>query len=303
MIPRIAGAGLAGLLAAHAWPQAHVWEAQPEPRAGHRALLRFRSQAVAQLVGVEFKEVTVRKGIWLGGKFVSPTIQNANHYSAKILGSIEADRSIWNLDPVQRFIAPDTLYEQMVESVGNRVRWGEPFPFADQAQRSGAPVISTVPLPVVLKVLGMQPLELHRAPIHVARYRVPKCAVYQTVYFPHPEQPVYRASITGDTLIVESAHRQPETLELNDVMEAFGIYTLSNPYESVEQRYGKIVPLPADQRRFLLGQLTTQHGIFGLGRFATWRNVLLDDVVNDIAVIRRLLRASEYEHRLHHASS
>jgi hypothetical protein len=125
MTPRIAGAGLAGLLAAHAWPQAEVFEPQSEPRANHKALLRFRSQAVAHLVGIEFREVVVRKGIW-EGHYVAPSIESANHYSAKILGGrIEGDRSIWNLEPVTRYIAPETLYEQLVESVGARIHWGE----------------------------------------------------------------------------------------------------------------------------------------------------------------------------------
>jgi hypothetical protein len=58
-------------------------------------------------------------------------------------------------------------------------------------------------MPIAL-ALGIETdLEFQRAPIHVARYRVPKCAVYQTVYFPRPETSVYRASITGDLLIVE----------------------------------------------------------------------------------------------------
>jgi hypothetical protein len=82
-------------------------------------------------------------------------------------------------------------------------------------------------------------------------------------------------------------------------MEAFGIYSLGDDLGTSEQRYGKIVPLPAEPRRALLTRLTTQHGVYSLGRFATWRNVLLDDVVNDLAVIRKLLRASEYDHRLH----
>jgi hypothetical protein len=34
-----------------------------------------------------------------------------------------------------------------------------------------------------------------------------------------------------------------------------------------------------------------------IGRFATWRNILLDDVVDDIAVIKRLMRhGGAYDH-------
>src|SRR6195256_1682660 len=99
---RIAGAGLSGLLAAHAWPTAQLFEQQTEPHAMHRALLRFRSQAVAQLTGIEFHAVTVRKGLWMQGVFVEPNIQLANLYSYKILGQLLGERSVWSLDPVRR---------------------------------------------------------------------------------------------------------------------------------------------------------------------------------------------------------
>lgn len=308
MSPVIAGAGLAGLLAAHAWPQAAVFEPNPEPKEAHKALLRFRSQSVSRLVGIEFKEVVVRKGIWEGGKFVAPNICSANHYSAKILGSLEAERSIWNLDPVKRYIAPESLYEQLIESVGKRIEWGEAWSYAPSTRTSIVrPTISTAPLPLVLKAVGIESaVEFKRSPIQVSRYRVANCSVYQTIYFPAPQQPVYRASITGDLLIVEhvacdhnGSPRELETAELLDVMQAFGIYNLGAALGSVEQRYGKIVPLPAEQRRSLLHRLTVERHIYSLGRFATWRNLLLDDVVDDLDVIRRLMRASEYETRLH----
>lgn len=299
---QIAGAGLAGLLAAHAWPQAEVFEAQEAPRAAHRALLRFRTQEVAKQVGIEFQPVTVRKGVWLHDRFVEPDVRLANWYSHKMLGTIEAERSIWNLDPVQRFIAPETLYEQLVEAVGKRILWGTAFPY--RAERG--PVVSTAPLPAVLTALygsdlpDWLPKRFTRAPIRVERYRVPRCSVYQSVYFPHPEQVVYRASITGDLLIVECANAQaPTPPQLEEVFRAFGLRDEPQRIDIVDQKYGKIVPLPSAERGTLLGKLTIEHSIFSLGRFATWRNVLLDDVVTDIAVIRRLLRSSEYEHRLH----
>lgn len=304
MTLKIAGAGLAGLLAAHAWPQAEVFEAESEPRAHHKALLRFRSATVSQLTGIEFQQVTVRKGIWLNGEFVEPNISIANKYSAKILGSIESERSVWSLEPVQRYIAPENFYEQLIEAVGKRIHWGTPISF----QGHGEPLITTVPLPIVLNDLAEQldagdpaPIDFKRAPIRVLRFRVPQCSVYQTVYFPAPAQyqPVYRASITGDLLIVECAQAlKADTLHINDVMEAFGIFNLV-PIDEVEQKYGKIVPLPAGASKALLFRLTTKHNLYSLGRFATWRNVLLDDVVNDIGVIRRLLRSSQYDQRIH----
>jgi hypothetical protein len=60
------------------------------------------------------------------------------------------------------------------------------------------------------------------------------------------------------------------------------------------QPFGKIIDLPRRTREALLYELTREYNVFSLGRFATWRNILLDDVVNDIHVLDKLISASEY---------
>jgi hypothetical protein len=290
----IVGAGLAGLIAAHAWPQARLYEASPRAAQGHRALLRFRTDAVSRLTGIEFRAVKVRKGIWSRGAFVAPNIASANSYARKCLGKLVGERSIWSLDPVQRFIAPDDFYDQLLGNVGERVSWGYEFDYA--ACRD--PIISTAPLPVVLTSLRIEtPIRFERAPITVQRFRVEGADVYQTVYFPDVMTDVYRASITGDTLIVESmSDVGPNDLE--QVREAFCLLSSSlTPLETVTQRYGKIAPVDDRARKDLLFRLTHEHNIFSLGRFATYRNTLLDDVVDDIAAIKKLARTGAYELR------
>lgn len=293
----IVGAGLAGLMAAHAWPQATAFEAASAPRAGHKALLRFRSDAVSHLVGIEFRRVRVNKGIWADGGFTPPSILRANQYAKKVLnGALRGDRSIWNVDPVERFIAPDNLYEQMIDVVGHRVRWDSPMDFGSCDDE---PMISTAPLPLVLDKLGLRgELAFPRAPINVARWRIPEADVFQTIYFPEPWFNVYRASITGDILIVESVGAPTED-DLVEVGQAFGIQLANcEALESVEQKYGKIAPIDDAVRKKLLFTLTHQHNIYSLGRFATWRNILLDDVVGDIVAIKRLLKTnSAYDAR------
>lgn len=299
--PLIVGAGLAGLLAAHAWPQLGLVERAPAPRAMHNALLRFRSDAVARLIGIEFRKVRVHKGIWHAGNFAQPNIRIANLYAAKCLGRIVGDRSIWNVDAVDRYVAPETLYEQLVETVGPRVAWGAG---ADVAALSaeGAPLISTAPLPATAAAFGLHPkLVFERAPIVVERYRVPGADVHQTVYFPDADTTLYRASITGSLLIVESVVSDVGNFDLERrhrehlVARAFAITRSVDRIDSVEQTFGKIAPIPDATRKGLLFALTHEHGVYSLGRFATWRNILLDDVVADIDVIKRLMRASPYE--------
>lgn len=289
----IIGAGLAGLIAAHAWPRATILEASPQPTANHRALLRFRTDAVARLTGIEFRQVRVHKGIVMGNEFVPPSIRAANLYARKVLGHVKGDRSIWNLAPVDRFIAPDTLYEQLVVAASDRIVWGTKATF--QMNDTAHKVVSTAPLPVTLRAVGIEPaVEFRRAGIRVVRWTVPGVDLFQTIYFPGDETPVYRASFTGSTLIAElvGGDEVDEVDVLIDLGAAFGVDVMSaESLGAVKQTYGKIEPISDAARKDFLFRLTHEHGIYSLGRFATWRNILLDDVVDDIAVIKRLSHA------------
>lgn len=289
----IVGAGLAGLIAAHAFPRIPIIEAQPEPRSVHKALLRFRSSAVADLVGVPFRPVTVRKGVWMDGDWRDPSIRVANLYARKVVGQL-VDRSIWRLDAETRFIAPEDLYERLIDAQRHRIQWGTRAPFLDTQE----PCISTAPMPVALEAMGMGcDEEFSRAGIHVERFRLPHADVYQTVYFPTPDHTLYRASITGDLLICEFAG-EPEGEWLREVVDAFALPQEMDWLDSVHQRYGKILPIDEGVRRALVSKLTREGNVFSLGRFATWRNILLDDVVQDIAVIKKLINATAYERHL-----
>lgn len=290
----IIGAGLAGLIAAHAWPRATILEASPQPTVNHRALLRFRTDAVARLTGIEFRQVRVRKGIVMGGEFVPPSIRAANLYARKVLGHVKGDRSIWNLAPVDRFIAPDTLYEQLVVAASDRIHWGVKSDFTFSKSRGS--VVSTAPLPVTLRAVGIEPaVEFRRAGIRVLRWTVPGVELFQTIYFPDPDDtPVYRASFTGNTLIAELVQGDEidEADVLYDLGAAFGVNVMAaESLGEVKQTYGKIEPISDAARKDFLFRLTHEHGIYSLGRFATWRNILLDDVVDDISVIKRLSHA------------
>jgi len=293
----IVGAGLAGLITAHAFPNEAIIEVQPEPESIHKALLRFRTPSVGEMTGIEFKPVNVRKGIWFHG-FEAPNIRNANLYSQKVLGRL-ADRSIWNLDPVTRYIAPMDFYERLIDSVKDRITWGtdwsaqdDPFDFE--------PIISTAPLKVMLDHFNIDTgEEFHRAPISVERYTVPNADVYQTIYFPTTQHSLYRASITGDLLICEFAGN-PAGDWTSEMFAAFGLHRDDKVelIDSGTQNYGKIAEIDEKKRRAAIARLTMEHNIFSVGRFATWRNILLDDVVHDIAVVKRLMNATAYERRL-----
>jgi hypothetical protein len=299
-IRAIIGAGLAGLVAGFEFPGVPILEAAPRGAAPHRALLRFRTDVVSRITGVPFRRVSVRKGVWSQGAFRSPNIQLANLYARKCLDRIAGDRSIWNIDEVIRYVAPESFIEQITEQMASRITYDHPFDFggwADGWSPAEGRIISTAPLSAALSALNEPPTllpQLARAPIWTRRYRVHGADVHQTVYFPDHSLATYRASITGDLLIIElRAGEFSEDHELGEVTHAMGLHPESiELIDAGHQRYGKIVPLPDDERRHWLSRLTIEAGIYSLGRFATWRNVLLDDVVNDAVVIRAMARSA-----------
>lgn len=299
---KIYGAGIAGLLAGCVFQRATIFEAGSEGQSQHKAVLRFRTSAVGDAVGVDFRKVRVHKGLWLDGKAVAPSIQSANWYSQKVVGRL-ADRSIWNLDAVDRFIAPEDFIAQLAERCRGRIQWDCTLNKDDVFNNNG-PAISTLPMSLLHKWAtqhaGMNDVhapEFSYAPIVVQRWRIPNADVFQSVYFPSLSTNLYRASITGDLLIAEYVDEADDT---DDLFDAFGIVREECvPIERVSQRYGKIAKIDDAWRKKFIFELTHKHQIFSLGRFGTWRNLLLDDVLGDLSVLKKLMNTTNYDIHRH----
>lgn len=308
----IVGAGLSGMIAAFVFPNECVLEERSESYVDHQAVLRFRSSVVSDLTGIPFRKVTVRKGIWSNGGWEGPSISLCNLYAMKTIGQL-IDRSIWDVSAAERYVAPPDLHARMAEQLGKRINWNMKADIEGAVARH-ATVISTIPLPSLLTALHQKSIpEFRRAPIRTVRVQLPRGTdVFQTVYFPSPFHSLYRASITGDLLICEFASDYYGTNELPGQIKdaaaecaaAFAIPSLKEDleaasYDAHQQQYGKIAPIDEDVRRALILNLTQKWGIYSIGRFATWRNLLLDDVVHDAAVIKRLMTvSSEYDRML-----
>ena len=295
----ILGAGLSGLIAAAVNPQAKVFEAASRDAQSHRAVLRFRSSAVGDAVGVPFRKIRVNKGIWWRMQFHQPNIQLSNMYSLKVTGGYY-DRSIWRLDAVDRYIAPEDFILRLIDQVGDRVSWMTPI---KDLPTDNTPIISTIPMVRMLQMAKIESpsgLEFKFSPILVQRFRVKDADVFQTIYYPGEDTGVYRASLTGDLLIVESVADKGSTHDINDVLHSFGFGSKSvTPIDAAHrQSYGKIAPIDEKFRRFVVEQLSRQYGIYSLGRFATWRNILLDDVLQDLTVIKKMVTADSYTRKL-----
>lgn len=303
----IIGAGLSGLIAAHVLPETLVFERNKRGQM-HNALLRFRSDIVSRVTGIPFKEVTVRKAIFTPNGYSAPTINLCNVYAKKVLGAADGDRSIWNVDPVQRWIAPPDFYDRMVNKLDKESR----IHFDADVELSGlAPnTISTAPLPTLMRELGIEnsDIEFSYQPIYTLKLPLEDFQnVYQTIYYPNMDHGLYRASITDDTLICEFVTTtENEAAWLPELATSFGmsdanVGAIRNALVDAEmepkiktQKYGKIIPIMSSTRHALLLSISAQFGIYSLGRFATWRNILLDDVVHDAQRIQEMLTSDEY---------
>lgn len=289
----IYGAGIAGLLAGCVFQNARIFEANGYQSVQHKALLRFRSSAIGDAVGIDFKKVRVHKGIWSGDNFRFPDIGLANMYSQKVIGRI-ADRSIWNLDPVDRYIAPEDFILQLLQRCEKRIAWDH-FLTVEEITSSEIPAISTIPMSVMSKYIESGSPDFKYAPITVVRWRIPNADVYQTIYFPDAYTTLYRVSITGDLMIAEYAGEEDGGYNF---FGAFGLpmnFFSQNRIEKVSQRFGKIAPIDEAWRKKFIFELSTSHNIFSLGRFGTWRNILLDDVLKDIYIIKKLIGTNIYD--------
>lgn len=302
----IYGAGLAGLLAGAIFQDATILEAKPKGFVNHKALLRFRSPAVGDAVGVDFKKVTVRKGVWWRGDFVQPNIRIANMYSLKVVDRI-AERSVWNVEPSERFIAPEDFHQALADRCRGRIVYDQEIDYSviEGHVINKHPVVSTLPMKVMASLFAGNCGDevAHNAPrvsdffhktVQVVRWRVPGATAHQTVYFPSPATNVYRASLVGDMLIAEFVEGRDVSGEA-DVFEAFGIDEKDcDRLGKTSQPFGKISEVDDAWRREFIFELSHRHGIFSLGRFGTWRNIMMDDVLHDISVIKKLIGASAY---------
>lgn len=296
--PVIVGAGMAGLLASNMLSRHRpiVLEAANMLPNNHHALLRFRSAAVGDVLGIDFRKVRVIKC----SVPMATDAAAALAYSFKSTGVYRSDRSLPNgTETGERYIAPPDLIERMfrsAEAAGVEFRFGTKF---EPLKVPPTTIISTIPMPALMALTGHSKEfvpEFRAIKGIVYRATIPDCDAFATVYDPRPDTPFTRASITGDQLIIERPLADGRSIPWSTedtVTEACELLGIDHPASEMEvevkpQSYAKILPVDESLRRHFIHRATDQHNIYSLGRFATWRpGLLLDDLVQDIRMIER----------------
>ena len=287
----IAGAGLAGLIAGNIFRNysPRIIEMQSSLPSNHKAILRFRDQSVSKATGIEFKKVKVRKGIAYKGEWLSRSNPKvANLYSIKVTGKVQS-RSCWNLNDAERFLSPDDFIMKIAK--GLKINYSETL---HKSMFDGQPIISTIPMPAMMDIVGWKdkPEFPYRSIwscwCNIKDYDV---QVNQTIYYPDLKDPYYRASLLGNKLILE--YNQEPWQSREDVISVlsndFGIDTEVTELHVKKQKYGKISAIDDNLRKEFLYYLTREFNVYSLGRFATWKQIILDDVVDDAGKIMKLI--------------
>jgi len=294
----IFGAGLSGLIAAKMlheyYPAVH--ERQSSLPNNHNAVLRFRSSVVGDVTNIAFKKVKVIKAIYGS---INP-VADAIRYSLKVTGKLQS-RSILDTDTVERYVAPEDLVSRLA-STASIVYDVEFLDWSHNLIRDKRPpIISTIPMPAMMKMF-----EWREVPefsyydgwsVKLKLGPALESTIHATMYYPG-STPVYRATVCGGEVILEGVgHGNFDRWDLGflEVLASLGLgqHHITDWGVIKPNRYQKIAELtPRDRdiaKRFIVW-LTQKHGIYSLGRYATWRpKLLLDDLPQDVRIIKALI--------------
>jgi len=300
----IFGAGLSGLIAAKMMHEQlpQIYERQSSLPNNHNSVLRFRSSVVGDVTNIAFSKVKVLKAIH------EPTnpVADAIRYSLKVTGKLQS-RSILDTDTVERYVAPPDLVSRLASTAS--IAYDVDFlNWSHNLIKTGRPsVISTIPMPAMMEMFEWQELpEFAYYDGWSVKLKIDpdlEPTLHATVYYPGPT-PVYRATVCGGEVILEGVGEVDGSdcsifLDVVSVLNSLGLETrhIESWGEVKANRYQKIAELtPYDRdiaKRFIVW-LTQKHGIYSLGRYATWRpKLLLDDLPQDVRIIQSLISGGD----------
>lgn len=298
----ILGAGMAGAMAYGYFRSYNpeVYDAKTDDDVKY-AIMRLKDKSIGLILGTPLKEIKVDKACYYKGKlYDNSNIMLSNLYSYKVNDKLNS-RSIDHLNKATRFILNDkislpTNYNHEFKDVVHKDVVFKAPPHAAVLKKYDI-CISTLPMSHMVKIKGMEKFKdvsFHSKPICVKKFKLKiKSCVNQTIYFPDPELQTYRASIEEGEFIVESIEIKPNEAEIEEIANAFGLDLSMMDFDNeFENKHGKIIPIDPDIRRSIIAELTEKFNIYSLGRFATWRNLRTDDLIDDLKKIDKIIKVS-----------
>ena len=311
----IIGAGIAGTMASNYFASQHpivIDKREKSEQCAHRAIMRFRDPVVGLLLRARLNRITVTKSIYMDGKHHDkPDIYMANRYSLKVSDGIY-ERSINNIEPADRYLMSDPGFPSPDNIKGGyRLELLTPDRVAKFISSNGYPIdipyqecISTIPMNEIVGACPDGDLQQNIGDMFFAEkydsiyvttltMHKLKSNINHTVYFPGNDTTAYRATLEGNKLIIESMDSYLEEEQIILIMKdvfGIGIEYYAPQYVSMAiQAYGKISPIDDDIRKGIIRELSSKYSVYSLGRYATWRNITSDSIINDLDVISRLM--------------
>jgi hypothetical protein len=315
----IIGAGLAGAIAYNSLKeyQPLVLDKRSVPGGDimklHPAVMRLRDNKVAEAIGARSEKVIVTKCIFSNGSIhTKSNIQLNNLYSRKVYGTL-GRRSLNDIGDVERYIMPsgylipeETHWCRTVKDISDgKLRARSTSSNLPYEEYEYDVLISTVPMFRMSQGIVGCPDDFKNTKfayrsVYVLRLKVdiPSC-VHQTIYFPDPNTPIYRITIQNQDIIIEAV--EPTKDYCSQLQDAFGIYqdefTGIGKIRWKEMPIGKIIPINEDDRLRYIMWLTDNHNIYSFGRFAVWRPLRTDQLLQDIVKIKRIIKAGDISAR------
>jgi hypothetical protein len=316
----IIGTGLAGTIAYNALRSYSpiCIDVRPppidRPLKVHPAVMRLRNSKVAELIGANYEEVKISKGIWDGKRLrTKADIRLNNLYSRKVYGAL-GRRSLNNMADDKRYILPDgypppkdTIWNSKVVELKDSEAIIRDYTIPKRAiLKKYKHIISTVPMPAMINRIAGAPRDIKEVkfqyqPVYVLHVELSiDSKVHQTIYFPEAETDIYRITIQNKVVIIESM--SPDTDDWVSLLRSsFGLSgsDFDPKYFSVDNNkwskmpIGKISPIDEDARMRYIMWLTDEYNVFSFGRFAVWKPLRTDQLLGDIEKIRRIISASD----------
>ena len=294
----VIGAGISGLIAEGAFRGEDVTVCDPKISSaesnGHTAVMRLRDESVGKYVRCSLEEITAHKAVYFQGKLHNEAnIMMNNLYSLKAYETL-GDRSLGELGAVKRYLITKFAGDIHSGHLGCKVSKisADSVEFDNGESERYDVIISTIPMPSLLRMvdLGVTTPEFEWNSVFVSTAHIKiHSTVHQTIYFPSNNDSPYRATIEGQRFIVESMEEISE-FDLYHCLEKFG---LNEDYicniTSHAQDIGKILPINDIVRRRIMGDLTNKFRIYSFGRFAVWKPLRVDQTLDDIEKIKRLI--------------